>query len=557
MMRAGTGRAFFLCFSNSLARRFGRASLVLLLLAPQVAQAQKILDFVCEFATVTVGSQPSEDGDIRPGDWMILSAEAPVDRPPTNGSPIPGGAAVYWDLERQNECSHVPPNGAVTSGVADLSRAIVEDAAFDAVGWDSIGSFFTLGASEVTRCGMGLRDDDGQSFDVVNFPDPLTLEGWTTNVCYFEGASGGQTVTALGPAELIVDRSQIGDLVTLDVPYGDTKALIAAVIWANENQSQDRFQFTRIRFTGAQQEFVFDAPFGGSDHALPVITSSIEFRDSGTFRFGVQSLRSYRFAKLEGDGWLIVRDATIAAFQGPGGGGAILLTGQSQFAGNGQFSDNFSDGDGGFALVQGEAGISLIDSDVSGNETEGNGGAIALAGQASASIFDGVSGETTFQGNMAAGSGGALFRGESSQLHVEGVAFQANQAESQGGAISVHGESIEVVLEAATRVSTSRFSGNQSNGVGCDVHIDVEGSSGQRADIFMQANIFDDSCPGAALAHDEGAAFFLGNTFSDSGGGTVVVSSPGASEWYRNIISARLALPMTLAWPTNSSCWTS
>ncbi|MDX1554602.1 MAG: hypothetical protein R3212_01105 [Xanthomonadales bacterium] len=411
-----------------MARRLGLAGVAVLFLAPGPVQAQKIVDTVCEFYSVTVNSQPVQQGDIVPGDWMILSAEAPVDRPPTNGQPIPGGAAVYWDLDRQNQCSLVPPNAAVTSGEADLSRAIVEDALFDAVGWDSIGSFFTVGGSEITRCGMGLRDDDGATLDVVNFPDPLTLDGWTTNVCYFEGTVDSQVITALGVGELLVERDGESSDVTIDVPYGDEQALIAAVIWANTYEGDVLVGDIALRFTGTREAFVFDEPFAGSVNALPVVTAQITLVNTAVFRRGPEATDMFRFAHIAGNGaFQATAPVEISDFASGADGGALLVTDDGQFAGGGSFHGNSAMGDGGFASAQDNGQIQLFGGYVRANQSGSNGGAIAGTTTASldlssSTFIDGGGDEVVIS---SAGAGKAL----GNLIDQEGGA-QAKQAGS-------------------------------------------------------------------------------------------------------------------------------
>ena len=277
---------------------------------PHAASAQALVasyDFVCELTSVTLGGDETSGADIQPGDWFIVSAAPPApDEAPTGTGQFPGGTGSFWDLTRQNICALVPPNQEATIGEAEQSRAIVEDgtpgAATDALGFDSIGAFFTFGATNFDRCGVGLRDEDGQTFNThEEFPEQVALEDWASSECFLEGTSSGQILTGTAIAELIVEVDA-SDFAIIQIPYGDVKALQAAIIWANTFRPGSEGKFVLFKFTGTYEEFIFSEPFAGTGNALPVITSRIGTTQPISFTRSITASEPFRLLHVAENG---------------------------------------------------------------------------------------------------------------------------------------------------------------------------------------------------------------------------------------------------------------
>ncbi|MFZ4851256.1 MAG: PKD domain-containing protein, partial [Caldilinea sp.] len=251
--------------------------------------------------------------------------------------------------------------------------------------------------------------------------------------------------------------------------------------------------------------------YGGSDNALPAITSTITLSGNGFVVSRGVYTPSFRLLLVGNGGRLTLDRVELRNGQplpGAGGGalvvqaGGVLTVTHSTFANNNAFS------------------------------SEDGGGAIAVLGNGMASVLN-----STFANNLvstSAGGGAILLRG-TAQLFVDGSTFHSNSASMSTGR---GGGAIGVVENSSATVRNSTFVGNITF-VGNSTTSNVRGPGGGAITLSSsgQLTVINSTFSGNSSQNDGGAIYqtngglqigqstFTGNTAQ--GGGGALYSSGG------------------------------
>lgn len=472
-------------------------------------------DMVCDVTEVTVNGLVSEAEAIQAGDRWITHLPAPPEgEPPTaTGDLQDGGKGSYWDLVEQMFCSHSEPGGEPITGTATQSRFILEDGTTkDAVGGDSIGAFFSVGDLEITRCGTGLRDADGQTLESHLFPPAeINLEDWAEKDCYAEGTKTG-TGESMQLIGLIVLTAQIDVLRRrIDVPAGDANALITAIEYANLLP-----QGTQVYLrTVGEGETTFSEGYRDTNNALPVITSDIWFI-GGDFRRGNAASTLFRFARVSG-GRVKFTEQSFLDFASIDGGGAFLIDGNARVTFDyTEFSNNETFADGGAILVEENARVTVEDGSAKNNSSEQSGGSYAVRGDAVLEVRDG-----SVYDSSAGLDGGAVYRGGNAHVVVSDVGFGRNTAIRKGGVLAIGGDTVEAPSVAAL-IGRNTFWADSANGPGCAISVNLTGEIRSHAQVKIESNVIFGFCETPLISHSQGKTLLANNILYTVEGETLI-----------------------------------
>ncbi len=170
---------------------------------------------------------------------------------------------------------------------------------------------------------------------------------------------------------------------------------------------------------------------------------------------------------LWGGGTFLNTDSTISGnvATSPNGGGGVYFTSGGKLTIQGStFADNRASAGGGLLA---DGNLEIRDSEFRGNEATsafGNGGAILLTGSSNYPIEQLIS-RTTFEGNWASGSGGAIYIAGNRTADLTADTFIANTADFQGGAIAIDRVAGPAIIRQAT------IHGNHTAGSGGGLYI--------------------------------------------------------------------------------------
>jgi hypothetical protein len=123
---------------------------------------------------------------------------------------------------------------------------------------------------------------------------------------------------------LALGQAPVQAATTINVPAGDTTALIQAISNANSEVVPYDGHDTIVL---ANSTFTFTAPYAATDTALPVISSAITIEGNGsTLERDATATEDFRLLAINADGDLTLQDTTVSGgVAGEGGGFSTTL----------------------------------------------------------------------------------------------------------------------------------------------------------------------------------------------------------------------------------------
>ena len=222
---------------------------------------------------------------------------------------------------------------------------------------------------------------------------------------------------------------------------------------------------------------------GGTDNALPVISSDITIQGNGS-TLRRDSSSSFRLIKVEGAGThLTINDLTIENGNTYYNGGGIYANSNSSVSlSNSTVSGNYAYSGGGI-YARNSSSVSLSNSTVSGNSAYSFGGGIFAGSSSSVSLSNStVSGNSTY-------FGGGIFAESSSSVSLSNSTVSGNSANRVGG-INVFSSSISLTNSTVSGNSSTNRSGGiyASNSSVSLTNSTVSGNSGMRGGGIYASN---------------------------------------------------------------------